>query len=148
MVSSGKVINHSVLSNNWPSGVHHGATKVPQEESDPRIEIEGEPNFYYPQEDLLWDFCKRSRGQTAWTVCMPGPILGGVPDAAMNLAFPLAVYAAVTKQLNEVLQWPGDPVAWQSVCSMSSSMMNGRLSPYPWSMRSKMPLEPSDKSEY
>lgn len=56
---------------------------------------------------------------------MPGPILGGVPDAAMNLAFPLAVYAAVTKELGETLKWPGDSVAFQAVNSMSSAKMNG-----------------------
>ena len=60
---------------------------------------------------------------------MPGPILGGVPDAAMNLAFPLAVYAAVTKELGDTLNWPADDRAWQSECSMSSSMMNGEISP-------------------
>lgn len=57
---------------------------------------------------------------------MPGPILGGVPDAAMNLAFPLAVYAAVSRQLGEKLKWPGDAFAFQAPGSMSSSMMNGR----------------------
>ena len=56
---------------------------------------------------------------------MPGPILGGVPDAAMNAAFPLAVYAAVTRELGEVLKWPGDVKAWQANCSMSSAMVNG-----------------------
>lgn len=106
-------------------GIHHGPTKVPQEETDPRVEIVGEPNFYYPQEDLLWRYCKEGGGKTNWNVCMPGPVLGGVPDAAMNLAFPLAVYAAVCRELGEVLRWPGDVVAWQAVCSMSSAMMNG-----------------------
>ena len=58
---------------------------------------------------------------------MPAAILGAVPDAAMNFAFPLAVYAAVTKELGEVLKWPGDEKAWQMETSMSSSMMNGTL---------------------
>lgn len=110
-------------------GGHQGPTKLPQEESDPRIEIEGDPNFYYAQEDSLWKYCAGSGGQTGWNICMPGPILGAVPDAAMNLAFPLAVYAAVTKQLGEVLKWPGDVVGFQSDHSMSSSMMNGTVSP-------------------
>lgn len=108
-------------------GVHHGPTKVPQEEDDPRVEYDGEPNFYYPQEDSLWSFCKESGGTTGWNVLMPGPILGGVPDAAMNLAFPLAVYAAVTQALNEKLRWPGDAQGFQAHCSMSSSMMNGMM---------------------
>lgn len=57
-------------------GVHLGPTKLPQEESDPRIEIE--PNFYYPQEDLVWKYCKDTG--CGWNIGMPGPILGAVPD--------------------------------------------------------------------
>lgn len=110
-------------------GVHHGPTKVPQVEDDPRVEIDGEPNFYYPQEDLVWKFCEESNGRTAWNVHMPGPILGGVPDAAMNAAFPLAVYATVCKELGEPLKWPGDVPAWQGGQSMSSAMMNGTQKP-------------------
>ena len=106
-------------------GGHHGPTKLPQEETDPRVEIPDEPNFYYPQEDSVFKFSAESNGATGWNVLMPGPIIGAVPDAAMNAAFPLAVYAAVTKELGEVLKWPGDVKAWQMNCSMSAAMMNG-----------------------
>lgn len=58
---------------------------------------------------------------------MPGPILGAVPDAAMNAAFPLAVYAAVTRKLNQPLEFPGDITAWQANQSTSSSMMNAYM---------------------
>ena len=102
-------------------GGHLGPTKLPQEESDPRVD-QFEPNFYYPQEDALFDFCKHN--DVGWNVCMPGPILGAVPDAAMNLAFPLAVYATVTRHLGAELEFPGDVASWQSYTSMSSSMMN------------------------
>ena len=101
-------------------GVHLGPSKLPQEETDPRITFE--PNFYYPQEDLLWKYCEETG--VGWNVCMPGPILGAVPDAAMNAAFPLAVYATVCKKLQQPLEFPGDILSWQSQQSMSSSMMN------------------------
>lgn len=101
-------------------GGHLGPTKLPQEETDPRIEFE--PNFYYPQEDLLWEFYE-STG-CGWNICMPGPILGAVPDAAMNAAFPLGVYASVCKKLGQPLEFPGDIHSWQSNQSTSSSMMN------------------------
>ena len=104
-------------------GVHLGPTKVPQEESDPRITLE--PNFYYPQEDIVNKFCKETG--CSWNVCMPGPILGAVPDAAMNVAFPLAVYAAVCRKLGQPLEYPGDGAAWQMNQSMSSSMMNAYM---------------------
>ncbi len=52
---------------------------------------------------------------------------GAVPDAAMNAAFPLAVYAAVSKKLGQPLEFPGDIVSWQAQQSMSSSMMNAYM---------------------
>ncbi len=104
-------------------GGHLGPTKLPQEESDPRVD-QFEPNFYYPQEDALFAYCKARKGECGWNVCMPGPILGAVPDAAMNLAFPLAVYATVTAHLNATLEFPGDALSWQAYTSMSSSMLN------------------------
>jgi hypothetical protein len=104
-------------------GVHLGPTKVPQEEIDPRVTLE--PNFYYPQEDLVDKYCQETG--CGWNVCMPGPILGGVPDAAMNAAFPLAVYCAVSRKLGQSLRFPGDIGSWQMNQSMSSSMMNAYM---------------------
>ncbi|TKA29767.1 hypothetical protein B0A50_03131 [Salinomyces thailandicus] len=104
-------------------GVHLGPTKVPQEESDPRVALE--PNFYYPQEDIVGEYCRETG--CGWNVCMPGPILGAVPDAAMNAAFPLAVYAAVCRKLGQPLDFPGDIDSWQMNQSMSSSMMNAYM---------------------
>ncbi|KAK5428658.1 hypothetical protein LTR34_007824 [Exophiala xenobiotica] len=104
-------------------GGHLGPTKLPQEETDPRVELE--PNFYYPQEDLLFKYARDQ--DVGWNVCMPGPILGAVPDAAMNAAFPLAVYAAVSKHLGRPLEFPADIASWQMYQSMSSSMMNAYM---------------------
>jgi uncharacterized membrane protein len=42
----------------------------------------------------------------------------------MNAAFPLAVYAAVSKHLGRPLEFPADIASWQMYQSMSSSMMN------------------------
>jgi hypothetical protein len=104
-------------------GVHLGPTKVPQEESDPRVELE--PNFYYPQEDLLFKYSKATG--CSWTICMPGPITGAVPDAAMNYAYPLAVFASVSKKLGKPLEFPGHEASWQMNQSMSYAMMNAYL---------------------
>lgn len=102
-------------------GIHLGLTKVPLEESDPRVELE--PNFYYPQEDSLYRYCHEEG--VGWNILMPCAILGAVPDAAMNIAFPLAVYAAVCSELKRPLEWPSDINAWQTYSSQSSAMMNG-----------------------
>lgn len=104
-------------------GGHLGPTKVPQEETDPRVTLE--PNFYYSQEDIIEKYCAETG--CAWNVCMPGPILGAVPDAAMNAAFPLAVYATVCRKLGQPLDYPGDIDSWQMTQSMSSSMINAYM---------------------
>ena len=96
---------------------------MPQEESDPRVELE--PNFYYPQEDAVWEYCRAEN--VGWNIAMPGPILGAVPDAAMNAAFPLAVYATVCARLREPLEFPGDMASWAMPVSMSSSMLNAYM---------------------
>lgn len=104
-------------------GVHLGPSPTPQEETDPRVTLE--PNFYYPQEDFLWDFCKKNN--SSWNVAMPSFILGAVPDAAMNLVYPLGVYAAVTKHLGEKLEFPSDLQSWETTHVGSSSMLNAYL---------------------
>lgn len=104
-------------------GGHLGPTKIPAEEWDPRVELE--PNFYYAQEDVLWEYCKKN--DIGWSIGMPASILGAVPDAAMNVCLPLAIYASVCKHLNQPLAFFSDHTAWQSVVSQSSAMLNGFL---------------------
>ncbi|KAL9088197.1 MAG: hypothetical protein Q9165_006324 [Trypethelium subeluteriae] len=120
-------------------GVHLGPVKQPQEEDvDPRVELE--PNFYYPQEDAVFAYCRDAEEEEAkgeeggsaqrecgWAVGMPGAILGAVPDAAMNLCYPLAVYASVCRRLGQPLRFPGDVPAWQMGSSMSSAMLNAYM---------------------
>ncbi|CAG9945612.1 unnamed protein product [Clonostachys rosea f. rosea IK726] len=101
-------------------GLHLGPAAVPQEESAPRVGIEA--NFYYEQEELLGDFCNKYSCQFVTT--RPSYLLGAVPDAAMNLVYPLMVYAVVQKHLGKPLIFPGDLACWENVFSFSSSMMN------------------------
>lgn len=58
---------------------------------------------------------------------MPSYIIGAVPDAAMNVAFPLAVYAAVQEYRGGDLVWPSNIAAWEKEQTQSSAMMNGYL---------------------
>lgn len=105
-------------------GVHLGPTIFPQEESDPRV-LMG-PNFYYNQEDYLKAFAQKHG--IGWNTTRPSHILGAVPDAAMNLCYPLGIYATVQKHLNQPLEYPGDPVAWEQPISLSSAQANSYLS--------------------
>lgn len=104
-------------------GIHLGPAATPQEEHHPRVMLE--PNFYYPQEDFLWDFC--SKQSISWNVCMPAGILGAVPDAAMNLVFPLGVYASVQRHLGKPVEFPSDLQSWDTNRCMSSSKMNAYM---------------------
>jgi len=104
-------------------GVHLGPAKVPAEETDPRVLLE--PNFYYPQEDYLFRWC--AAAGVGWNVVRPSYILGAVQDAAMNLIFPLAVYAAVAKKMGRKIEFPGDMEAWETLQDQSSATLNGYL---------------------
>ncbi|KAJ7198984.1 NAD dependent epimerase/dehydratase family protein-like protein [Mycena pura] len=104
-------------------GVHIGPAPVPQEETDARVLIE--PNFYYVQEDYLYSWC--AENNVGWNSIRPAAILGAVPDAAMNLCFPLAVYATVCRKLGQPLEYPADLNAWETLQDQSSSLLNGYL---------------------
>ncbi|KAJ6104841.1 hypothetical protein N7523_011161 [Penicillium sp. IBT 18751x] len=101
-------------------GSHIGPPKRPAEEWDPRVTLE--PNFYYEQEDILWEYHRRTG--VDWGVVMPAAILGAVPEAAMNMCFPLAIYASVCAHMNKPLEFPGDQVAFQNPMSQSTATLN------------------------
>ncbi|KAJ5247142.1 hypothetical protein N7468_002125 [Penicillium chermesinum] len=105
-------------------GLHEGPAIAPQEESDPRL-LGGPPNFYYHQEDMLKEFAAKHK--VGWNTTRPSHIIGAVPDAAMNLCYPLAVYATVQKHLGEPLQFPGDPTAWDQTVTLSTAKASGYL---------------------
>ena len=103
-------------------GGHLGLTRQPSVEDYPRIdEQQFEPNFYYAQEDILFRYCEETRGKTGWNVVMPGPILGAVPDAAMNFAYGLAVYGTVCGVLGREMVFPGEVGSWQAGYAVSSA---------------------------
>jgi hypothetical protein len=103
--------------------VHLGPTRLPQRETDPEVDLE--PNFYYPQEKILREWCTSHQAQ--YTIGMPCGILGAVPDAAMNLAYPLALYASIQAHLKEPFRFPGGLAGWQNPQDQSSAMLNGYL---------------------
>lgn len=105
-------------------GVHEGPPIAPQEESDPRIPG-AEPNFYYPQEDMLKEFA--ARHGVGWNTTRSSHIIGAVPDAAMNLTYPLAIYATIQKYLGKPLKFPGDPTAWDQSVSVSTAEATGHF---------------------
>lgn len=106
-------------------GVHLGRTRSPAVESDPRL-AHLEPNFYYPQEDSLFKFCKDTG--SSWNVIRPAWVLGAVNNAQMNALLPIAFYAAVQAEKGEPLFFPSDYDVWQHEGHHSSAMLTGYLS--------------------
>ena len=101
--------------------MHLGSVNVPWIESDPRVTLDN--NFYYRQEDSLKAWTKRNN--THYNVTIPSWILGAVREAAMNILYPLSIYAAVQKHLGQPLEFPGDILAWDKEQLLSSASMNG-----------------------
>jgi hypothetical protein len=100
-------------------GVHIGPTLSPMQESDPRFLAQ--PNFYFPQEDLLWSWSKENNVE--WNVTRPGFIIGAVKETAMSIAYGLALYAAIQKELGAPLIFPGDADAWSAEKQLSSALL-------------------------
>jgi nucleoside-diphosphate-sugar epimerase len=106
-------------------GAHLGPVREPCCESDPQPRHLA-PNFYYPQEDLLFDYC--SKNSVGWNVIRPPWIIGAVTAAAMNPIFPFAVYAAVQAERGLPLVFPGTLDNWNSTAHRSTATLTGYLS--------------------
>ncbi|MCJ1333741.1 hypothetical protein MMC10_010441 [Thelotrema lepadinum] len=107
-------------------GVHLGRTRLPCVESDPRPLHSG-PNFYYPQEDHLFEYCKKNP-DTSWNVIRPFAIFGAAVGAQMNMLYLLAIYAAVQAHKRQPLYFSGNWTAWQSCHPASTGRLTGYLS--------------------
>ena len=109
-------------------GVHLGATDIPDEESDNRLDLE--PNLYYTQHDILAAFCVKH--SIAWNSALPSFVIGAALDSSQSLLFPLLVYASVQKYLGKKLEYPSDLGAWYAPQSLSNAILNSYL--YEWSV--------------
>lgn len=106
-------------------GVQIGRVRAPAIESDP-APTHLEPNFYYPQEKVLFEYCKANN--TSWNVIRPAWILGAVSNAQMNALLPVAIYAAVQAHKGEPISFPGDWETWQYEDNHSTALLTGYLS--------------------
>lgn len=79
-----------------------GPIKIPGKEDDPRSLA---PNFYYPQEDYVRELQQGKRW--TWTVLRPQFICGHALSSSLNGLTPVGVYAAISRELNMPLRFPG-----------------------------------------
>jgi nucleoside-diphosphate-sugar epimerase len=106
-------------------GTHIGRARTPCLESDPAPRHLG-PNFYYVQEDLLFDFC--AKNDIGWNVIRPPWIIGATKSAQMSAFYPLAIYAAVAAERDLPLVFNGTWSAWQDAAHHSTAILTGYLS--------------------
>lgn len=103
-----------------------GRARVPYVESDPQPKHLSK-NFYYPQEELLQNYCKE-HSECGWNVIRPFGIIGAVPSAGMNTFLPFAILASVSAKKGEPVFFGGDFEEWQNECLHSSARLTGFLS--------------------
>jgi len=90
----------------------------PYTEDMPRLDY---PNFYYDQEDVLFEEVSRRDGAVSWSVHRPSVVFGFSPRSAMNVVASLSVYAAICRKEGAMLRWPGSRVAWEGFSDASDA---------------------------
>ena len=76
-------------------------------------------NFYYAQEDVLFEYAKK-RGFT-WTVHRPHSMIGLAIGNAMNMAVTLAVYASICRETGRPFVYPGSPEQLNAVADVTDA---------------------------
>uniref|UniRef100_A0A0E0LMZ4 PRISE-like Rossmann-fold domain-containing protein n=1 Tax=Oryza punctata TaxID=4537 RepID=A0A0E0LMZ4_ORYPU len=103
-----------------PESIGKFAIETPFSEDMPRHDY---PNFYYDQEDVLFDAVSTCRlsGAVTWSVHRPSLIFGFSPRSAMNIVCSLCVYAAICRKERRELRWLGSLGAWEGFSNTSDA---------------------------
>ena len=109
-------------------GLHLGPTKLPMEETYPRVDTpDRPPNFYYKLQDVL--SASQNKHKTwDWVVTYPNDVIGFARGNFMNLSTALALYASVTKELGEPFIFPGNERFYMGFDSFTASSLLGDFS--------------------
>jgi nucleoside-diphosphate-sugar epimerase len=91
---------------------------TPFHEEEPRLPT---PNFYYSQEDELWEAAKR-QGFT-WSVHRSHTVIGYAVGNAMNMGLTLAAQAALCKERGLPFVFPGSETQWNSLTDMTDASL-------------------------
>jgi nucleoside-diphosphate-sugar epimerase len=97
-------------------GMHLGPYPTPSREDDPR---HLPPNFYYDQQDLL--SARAAGARWSWSASRPSYICDFAPSRARNLITVLGAYAAICRELNVPLDFPGSAEAYSVLCELSDA---------------------------
>lgn len=89
---------------------------TPLREDQPRLSL---PNFYYAQEDEVYNAAKRD-GFT-WSIHRPHTVVGKSVSALMNMGTTLAVYASICKYKGQKFVWPGSEAQWNGLSDVTDA---------------------------
>ncbi len=81
-------------------------------------------NFYYEQEDRLFEAARRY--DFSWSVHRPHTIIGFALGNAMNMGVTLAVYATLCKETGQPFVFPGSAAQWNSLTDMTDARLLAR----------------------
>jgi nucleoside-diphosphate-sugar epimerase len=121
MIGSG-TLEHAALVTGLKhyQGPFEAYAKVPAEtpfrEEQPRIDT---PNFYYDQEDILFDAA--ARGGFSWSVHRSHTVIGWALGNVMNMGVTLAVYATICRELDRPFVFPGSPQQYEGVTDVTDA---------------------------
>jgi len=97
-------------------GGHLGPFKTPARETDAYFMP---PEFMHDQQRFLED---RQKGKAwTWTGIRPAVVCGFALGNPLNLAMVIAVYAAISKELDLPLRFPGKPGAYDKLLEMTDA---------------------------
>ncbi|KAF5179698.1 Delta-4,5-steroid 5-beta-reductase [Thalictrum thalictroides] len=91
----------------------------PFHEDLPRLDTRG-ANYYYTQEDILFEEIEKKEGLT-FSIHRPGVIFGFSPFSFMNVIGTLCVYAAICKHEGKKLRFPGTKAAYEGYSDASDA---------------------------
>jgi nucleoside-diphosphate-sugar epimerase len=95
--------------------------ETPFREEQPRLPGE---NFYYTQEDLLFDAA--ARGGFTWSVHRPHTMIGWALGNLMNMGVTLAVYGALCRESGEPFVFPGSPEQYDGITDLTDARLLAR----------------------
>jgi nucleoside-diphosphate-sugar epimerase len=77
------------------------------------------PNFYYEQEDILFE--GSDRGGYTWSVHRPHTVIGWAIGNAMNMGVTLAVYGSICRETGRPFIFPGSPEQFGAVTDVTDA---------------------------
>src|SRR3984957_9734677 len=102
-------------------GFSLGSFNAPAKETEPRLIA---PIHYHQQEDIVAEWADKNGA--SWTVLRPHLVMGPSLNSPMNLVTSLATYAAMSRELELPLRFPGNSERWNTLQETADAELFGR----------------------